>query len=116
MAPTGDHHPRSHRGDLERARQLVVGGEAAPDAHVARPSGSGTADDPYVIDALPFVIDGDTSAASSDAVDAYPACDDADESGPEVWYRLELSAPTPVRIQVLDRGDVDIDARRQHRE
>ncbi len=94
---------------LERARQLVVAGEAAPDAHVARPAGSGTADDPYVIDALPFVIDGDTSTASSDAVDAYPACDDADESGPEVWYRLELSVPTPVRIQVLDRGDVDID-------
>jgi len=95
---------------FDRARRVLVDAEPAPDDRVEGPAGTGSAADPIVIDQLPFVLHGDTSASSHANIDAYPACgSDSDESGPELWYRLDLADDTPVRIQVLDRGDVDID-------
>jgi len=72
-------------------------------------SGAGTAADPIVVDRLPFTHGGDTSLAAEDQVEAYPACSAADFSGPEVWYRLEVTETTPVRITALDRDTVAVD-------
>ena len=72
-------------------------------------TGEGTLDDPIQIDVFPFAHASDTTLAPSSEIDVYPPCDDADESGPEMRYRLELEAPTPLRILVLDGPEVDVD-------
>lgn len=95
---------------LDRARAALSGAAEAPDAEVWALAGLGTAASPYVIDALAFSDWRDTRVSASDAFDAYPACSTGqNESGPEVVYRLEISATTRLRAMVLDVGDVDID-------
>jgi len=95
---------------LDRVRRAVVLGEPPPDVGAPGVAGSGAADDPFEVSALPFSHASDTRSGSSDAIDAYPACgSDSDESGPEVFYRLEVAQPTRVRAMVLDGEGVDID-------
>ena len=96
---------------LDRARQVVV--EAVPelDAPGSRLEGAGTMTDPIRIPSLPFVDLRSTADSTSDMIDNYlGACDDTkDESGPEVFYKLEVTAPIDVRIMVFDRANVDVD-------
>ena len=94
---------------LDRGMAVVVDDAPSLDDDAPLFSGDGTPDDPIRIDAFPFAHSGDTTRATTQEIDAYPPCDDADESGPEVRYRLELDAPTPLRIIVLDREDADVD-------
>ena len=48
--------------------------------------------------------------AVNDGVDAYPGCAAAqNESGPELFYRLDLSTTTSLRVLLFDRGTVDVD-------
>ncbi len=94
---------------LDRAMAVLVDDAAALDDAAPVFIGDGTPADPVVVDAFPFAHSGDTTRAPTQEIDAYPPCDDADESGPEVRYRMELSEPTALRIVVLDREDVDVD-------
>lgn len=94
---------------LDRLRRAVVDGGAAPDADNPPRPGSGTAADPFLVDALPFTDVRDTSTSPSDAVDTWAACGAQDESGPEHFYRLELAGAARVHALVLDRGSVDVD-------
>ncbi len=74
--------------------------------------GTGSWDDPIVIDALPFSHAGDTRGAPADDADAYSPCaPDTDESGGEYVYRLTLASATTLVISVDDVAgdDVDID-------
>lgn len=93
---------------LDRLRAVLVGGASSIDAPAASVVGAGTSADPWQIDAVPFAHAASTLSGDRE-VDVYPACSDADESGPEVWYRLELDAPARLRIVVLDRDAVDVD-------
>lgn len=96
---------------LDRARRAALG-EASDPAGSGRPplAGAGTAGDPLVIDGLPFTHAGDTSAAGERALDVYDACGStADESGPEIVYRLEVAAPVTLRLVVVDDEAVDVD-------
>ena len=96
---------------LDRARQVVV--EVVPelDAPGSRLEGAGTMTDPIRIPSLPFVDLRSTADSTSDMIDNYlGACDETkDESGPEVFYKLEVTAPIDVRIMVFDRANVDVD-------
>ncbi|MCR9162384.1 MAG: SGNH/GDSL hydrolase family protein [Nannocystaceae bacterium] len=94
---------------LDRGMAVVVDDAPSLDEDAPLFSGEGTEGSPVLVDAFPFAHSGDTSRATTTAIDAYPPCDDADESGPEVRYRLELDAPTALRILVLDRDGVDVD-------
>jgi hypothetical protein len=95
---------------LHDVRETVMAEAVAPDADTDRYSGLGAPDDPFVVDRLPFTHHADTSASSHDLIDAYPACDDGqDESGPELYYRLDIAETTPMRILVLDGDGVDVD-------
>ena len=94
---------------LDRAMAVLVDDAPSLDDEAPLFAGEGTPDDPFPIDAFPFAHAGDTSLAPTMEIDSYPPCDDADESGPEVRYRIELYAPTPLRIVVLDGPDVDVD-------
>jgi hypothetical protein len=95
---------------LSDVRDAAILGRDAPDADTAGYEGRGAPDDPFVIDTLPFSHHADTSLSPHARIDGYPACDAGqDQSGPEFYYRLELSEATPVRIMVLDRGSTDID-------
>lgn len=94
---------------LDRAMAVVVDDAPSLDEDAPLFVGDGTPEDPLRIDDFPFAHAGDTSRASTQAIDAYPPCDDADESGPEVRYRVELDEPTALRVMVLDRPDVDVD-------
>lgn len=95
---------------LDLVRRTLLDGEPAPDSPIPLPLGAGTGSDPLVVDTLPFTHAGDTSLGTTGLFDGYPACDSGqDESGPETVYRLELAAPTALRLLVLTRGEVDVD-------
>jgi hypothetical protein len=93
---------------LDRAVAVLVDDVPELDGAEDPPAGDGTPALPYPVLALPFSDPRDTTEGAS-TIDAYPACDDADESGPEVWYRLELDRATPIRALVLDLEGVDVD-------
>jgi len=79
------------------------GGATAPD---------GSWEHPFVIDALPFVADGNTEGAVSSMADAYwPCAPDTVEAGPEVVYRLEVQAPGWLwaRVDDVPGDEVDVD-------
>jgi hypothetical protein len=95
---------------LDVAKRVVIDGAAAPDAIPAGWKGSGSASDPIIIDQLPFTHSASTLASPHSVIGSYPGCKAAqDESGPELVYRLELKAPTPVRMAVFDGAGVDVD-------
>ena len=94
---------------LARQLDVVVHGAGALDAALPALEGVGAPDEPIVIDGLPFSDVRDTSAWPWAELDGYACKPEADESGPEVLYRIELTETTAVRAIVLDRGDVDID-------
>lgn len=95
---------------LDRVKRVVVDSTAAPDTAPAPLAGSGAPDDPIVIDGLPFVAVGDTGASPFDTIDRYPGCNSAaDESGPEMVYRLVVTRSMRLRAAVYDRGAVDVD-------
>lgn len=94
---------------LDRVRRMAFDDAPPFDDPGPRLEGDGDAGSPWRIDALPFAHTADTTAGAR-LVDAYPACgSDADESGPELVYRLELDAPRRIRAIVLDRDGVDVD-------
>ncbi len=87
------------------ARARDAGG---PDAGLCA-TGPGTACNPIVIDALPFMHDGDTSTSGEALIDAYVCAPSADERGPEVHYELTLSEPTRIAATVMEMAGVDVD-------
>jgi len=94
---------------LDRAMAVLVDDAVNLDDEAPLFDGDGSPDAPWRVDAFPFAHSADTARSPTSAVDAYPPCDDADESGPEFRYRLELDQPTPMRVLVLDGPDVDVD-------
>jgi hypothetical protein len=94
---------------LERAR-VVVDGVEELDPPKLQLAGAGLPRDPYVIPGLPFGDRRDTSVDGVALIDSYTGCGaDQDESGSEIYYRLDLEVSETVRALVVDRGDVDID-------
>ena len=95
---------------LQRVKSVMVDGKAAPDAPGPALKGAGSPASPILIEALPFVDLRDTSKSASKSINVYPGCaSTADESGPEVIYRLTLTKAATIRAMVFDRGTVDID-------
>ena len=95
---------------FDDARRAVIGGENGAAGDMPAIAGEGTHERPYLIDRLPFIHAGD-SRAGERRFHSYPACDQGqDESGPEIVYQLALEHATPLRIAVLDRTEVDVDA------
>lgn len=92
---------------LDRARRFLLE-DQAPEAAPPPLPGGGTWSDPRVIDALPFVDTGDTSASTTSEVGVY-GCSAANEGGPEIVYRLSLTAPTKLSVRVFDGEGVDVD-------
>jgi hypothetical protein len=73
-------------------------------------SGAGTWDEPFLIDALPFAHQDDTTTGV-EMVDVYGCADWLDESGPEVVYQLRVDRPGRLTAWVVGDvdGEVDID-------
>lgn len=97
---------------LDRARRAVLSGEAPDPGGSGRPqlTGAGTTTDPLVIDGLPFTHAADTTGSAQRDLDRYGGCtSDADESGPEIVYRLDVTEPTTVHLTVIDADQVDVD-------
>jgi len=92
---------------LERMRTLATGTAVAENAEPAV-SGSGSALDPFQIQALPFVHMADTTQASDNAIDSYGCAPASDLAGPEHLYRLTLATATTVRVVVIDKADADV--------
>jgi hypothetical protein len=91
---------------LDRLKRYVLDG-AMPEPRAKSIAGSGTWMTPFVADAIPFT-DHFTTKGASDEVDKYP-CGPADESGPEVIYRVDLAAAQKLRIRVFVDDGVDVD-------
>lgn len=95
---------------LGRVLDVTARGAPAPDRDAPRLAGQGSATSPYVIASLPFVDGRDTRTSSTRSIARYAGCaSTADESGPEVWYRLSVTRPTRVRAEVFVRGATDVD-------
>ena len=95
---------------LDRVRRVVLESGDAPDTSARTWKGAGTAQDPILIESLPFGHVGDTTTSSSDQFDGYPSCDTGqNEAGPEVIYKLEVEKTTALRVMVFDAPEVDID-------
>lgn len=95
---------------LATVREIVVDNAAAPDANAGAPiAGSGTANDPFVIDTLPF-SHSFTTVGGQHAINSYPGCNATqNESGPEIYYRFALPAGTPIKAVVATGNDTDAD-------
>jgi len=95
---------------LSTVKDVVLDDNPAPDTPGAGFAGAGAPDDAFVVDRLPFTHSASTATSPSSRIDGYPACDTGqNESGPEYYYRLELTQTTPLRILVLDGDGVDVD-------
>ena len=95
---------------LARVHSVMIAGASAPDPAAPGLSGDGTVESPVIVAELPFVDIRNTAEAPSAELDVYEGCDSlADESGPEVLYRLDLTEPTRLRMMVFDQGAVDVD-------
>jgi hypothetical protein len=92
---------------LDRARR-ARSGEPAPDTMVTRTRGDGRFASPFVIDALPFTDVRSTSLSGEMRAASY-SCSTANEGGPELYYRVSVTAPTHVHAWLVDRGTVDVD-------
>lgn len=91
---------------LDRAVRALDTGALGADAPRLR--GTGTSADPYMVPALPFAAMGDTATSTSDTIDTY-ACGTQNESGPERFYRVEVSTPGRLTASVLSANGVDAD-------
>ncbi|MBI4705362.1 MAG: hypothetical protein HY744_30010 [Deltaproteobacteria bacterium] len=58
---------------------------------------------------LPFHDERDTSKEGTDLIDVYDCKPGADESGPEIFYRVDVAAPGTLSATITDGEDVDID-------
>lgn len=99
---------------LARALSAVVEGVPPDPEPTPGPAtilvGDGSHDQPFEIAALPFADARDSALAPGLELDVYSGCgSNADESGPENLYRIELDATTSLRAVVLDRAGVDVD-------
>ena len=94
---------------LDRLRRTLLAGEPAPDADAPRLAGSGSPADPFVIAALPFADRRDTRTFGADLSASYPACGPQDQRGNEVYYRVDVAAPTTLHAYALDdAADIDL--------
>jgi len=72
--------------------------------------GEGSPEAPWVIGALPFTDVRNTAMEGEPFLDVYPGCgSSSDESGPELWYRLDVEETVRIRAIALDMEGVDID-------
>ncbi len=95
---------------LDRLLAVAIEGEPSLDPDEPLLAGAGSPGSPFEVPSLPFTHLADTSASPHSNLDLYTGCaSDADESGPEYLYRLELDEPTRLRVLVLDLPGVDID-------
>ncbi len=95
---------------LDRVRQVVVDQVAELDPPGPRLDGKGTPDDPFVIDALPFVDLRSTLDSPSSVFDGYTGVCNADTTvGPESVYQLQVKSDVNIRVMAFDRGAVDVD-------
>ncbi|MBQ9815865.1 MAG: hypothetical protein IJM59_00125 [Proteobacteria bacterium] len=92
---------------LDRAWKMLYKNESAPDAVIPF-KGSGTASDPYIIDSLPYTHPGNTNKGTN-SISQYPKCRDTNESGPEIYYKLELKNKTKFRAFAVSASEVDVD-------
>jgi GDSL-like Lipase/Acylhydrolase family len=94
---------------LDRAKRAAVDGVVL-DEDIGPPRrGAGSPADPIIIDALPYTDARDTSTSVVRTQDVWTSCSAADESGPELFFRLTLAVATRVRIIVIDGSGIDVD-------
>ena len=95
---------------LDRAVAVLEDDSDWLDAAEPSLEGKGTPEEPWVIGALPFTDVRNTAMEGAPFVDVYPGCgSSSDESGPELWYRLDVAETVRIRAIALDMEGVDID-------
>jgi hypothetical protein len=93
---------------LSRVRPAVTAG-LSTDATAPMLAGAGTASAPFQIPSLPFVDVRETARDGVRGVSTWSGCSTANEGGPEVVYRLEVTRAMTVRATVVSLGTSDID-------
>lgn len=95
---------------FDRVRRTLLDGEPAPDLDVERTIGDGSPDNPFEITSLPFTDVRSTFFSPHRLLSTYTGCAASqNESGPELFYRMDLRSTTSVRAVVVSRTGVDVD-------
>ncbi|MBR4984558.1 MAG: SGNH/GDSL hydrolase family protein [Proteobacteria bacterium] len=91
---------------LDRAWRAVINGEKAPDVPIPF-EGKGTKTAPYQITSLPYTHTGSTKSGEKSL--ASYGCNGTNEAGPEIYYRLDLTAPQKIRAFVVSDSNTNAD-------
>jgi hypothetical protein len=89
---------------LDRMQQVAQGAwRAEPNPGPPR-LGSGTLDEPFAVDTLPFTDLRDFRGAKPSPTTDYASCGAPKPiDGPAYFYRLEITSPTPVKVRLTNR-------------
>ena len=94
---------------LNRAWNVVVNDQPAPDSTGETFKGSGSPSDPWIISSLPFSHSADTSKSPNSLIKTYDCTVQKNEYGAEYYYKLVISSPTKIRTFVASDTGVDVD-------
>ena len=93
---------------LNRAWGALYNGGSVPDASSETFKGSGSPTDPWEITSLPFTHSANTKNSPHSILSNY-SCGNANEGGPEYYYKMVLTAPTKIRAFVVSDTGADLD-------
>lgn len=98
-----------HGGAGGAAGSGGVGGGSAGGGGTAGGAGAPCPADVTCVESFPFTDERDTSAEGKSSFDAYACAPDADESGPEIVYRVSVPADGFLSAAVYEQQGVDVD-------
>jgi hypothetical protein len=87
---------------LDEARKVVQGTMQVAAATGRLRVGSGSATDPFVVDALPFTDLRSLAQTPASPITDWSSCMGG-KTGPTLFYRLDVTAATPVRVRLTSR-------------
>ena len=94
---------------LNRAWNVVVNDQSAPDSTGEVFRGTGSPTDPWIISSLPFSHSANTSNSPNSSIKTYDCTVQKNEYGPEYYYKLVVTKTTKIRTFVASGNGVDVD-------
>ena len=94
---------------LHRVSRILTDPAAAPEPEGEPLAGTGTAQDPFLVDQLPFVDARAVSGGPDTSPHAGPCPSARPATGPRLFYRMTIRKQTTVWAIGFDRGGVEVD-------
>ena len=95
---------------LNKAWNVVVNNQAAPDNTGMPFEGSGSSADPYIVSSIPFTHSANTKTGGANLISAYAGkCPNYSECGNEYYYKMVLNERKRLRMFAVSATGVDAD-------